>query len=84
MLNVTEMAIHLQIHGLENQVRRRRELDDLSRREAELLVIVQYRVHVLDPKCVHRTVEDQPLSIQINGHGKGSVGHRQNAVAPLV
>lgn len=79
-----EFANHLQIHGLENQVCRRRKLDDLSGRETELLIVIQHRVHVLDPKCVHRAVEDQPLPVWINRSGECSVGHRQDTVAPLV
>ena len=40
-----------------------RYLDDLSGHETELLVVVQHRVHVLDPDGVHRTVEQNPLAV---------------------
>lgn len=79
-----ESLRNLQIHRFEDQVRRGRELDDLPGSEAELLVVVQHGVHVLDPESVHRSVENQPFPVEINGSGKGAVGHRQNAVAPFV
>ena len=36
-------------------------LDDLSAHEAELLVVVEHCVHVLDPDGVDRSVKDYPL-----------------------
>jgi hypothetical protein len=39
------------------------QLDDLSTRQAELLVVVQDSVHVLNPYCVHGPVEDHPLAL---------------------
>ena len=53
-----------EVHWLKDQVRRRRQLDDLSTHQAQLLVVIQHRVHVLDPHRVHRTVEDQPLPVR--------------------
>ena len=43
-----------EVGGLEDHVHRRRHLDDLAAHEAELLVVVEHSVHVLDPDRVHR------------------------------
>lgn len=40
---------------------RRRELQNLSRDETQLLVIIEHGVHVLDPECVDGAIEDDPL-----------------------
>ena len=38
-------------------------LDDLSAVQAQLLVVVQHRVHVLNPDSVHGAVKDDPLAL---------------------
>lgn len=53
-----------QIHDLKNHAHAVTHLNDLTAIEAQLLVIIQYRVHVLNPDSVHRPVEDDPLSIR--------------------
>ena len=45
----------------EHHVNVRRELDALTVGQAQHLVVVQHRVHVLDPQRVHRAVADHPL-----------------------
>mmetsp|Transcript_43578 Transcript_43578/g.42080 ORF Transcript_43578/g.42080 Transcript_43578/m.42080 type:complete len:223 (+) Transcript_43578:1945-2613(+) len=49
---------HLEHHGHGGL-----ELDDLARVQAELLVVVQDGVHVLDPDRIHRPIEDDPLFV---------------------
>lgn len=44
------------------------ELDDLAGTEAQLLVVVQHRVHILNPDGVHGPVEHIPLLVGV-GHG---------------
>lgn len=39
------------------------ELDDLTRIETKLLVIVEDGVHVLNPESIHRTIEHDPSSV---------------------
>ena len=55
---------HLQVHGLEHEVGGGGQLDDLAAHQAQLLVVVQHRVHVLDPDGVHRPVKQQPLAVR--------------------
>ena len=33
-------------------------------RESNLLVIIKYSVHILDPNSVNRTIEYQPLTVR--------------------
>jgi len=54
---------HLQVHGLKDEAHLRGHLDDLAAHQAQLLVVVEYRVHVLNPHGVHRAVEDQPFPV---------------------
>lgn len=55
---------HLQVHGFKDKAHLRGHLDDLSTHETKLLVVIQYSVHVLNPHCVHRPIENQPLSVR--------------------
>jgi len=41
------------------------EFDDLSAAEAELLVVVEHRVHVLDPDGVDRSVKHVPALVVV-------------------
>ena len=45
------------------------ELDDLPGAEAQLLVVVQHRVHVLNPDGVHWPIEHVPLLAGVGGDG---------------
>mmetsp|Transcript_4454 Transcript_4454/g.12986 ORF Transcript_4454/g.12986 Transcript_4454/m.12986 type:complete len:489 (-) Transcript_4454:593-2059(-) len=69
---------------LKDDVHARGHGDDLAGDEAEFLVVVEHRVHVLDPDGVHGAVEDDPLAVEC------LVGHRHaherghEAVAPLL
>ena len=49
--------------GFKDEVGLRRQSDDFSGHETQLLVLVQHRVHALDPLGVDRAVEDQPLPV---------------------
>ena len=55
---------HLQVHGLEHEVGGGGQLDDLATHQAELPVVVQHSVHVLNPDGVHRPVKQQPLAVR--------------------
>lgn len=55
---------HLKVHGLEDEAHLRGHLDNLTAHQAQLLVVVQHRVHVLDPHSIHRPVKDQPLPVR--------------------
>mmetsp|Transcript_33896 Transcript_33896/g.95223 ORF Transcript_33896/g.95223 Transcript_33896/m.95223 type:complete len:995 (+) Transcript_33896:5050-8034(+) len=72
-----------QVLDLEHHRRHGRQLDDLAAVQAELLVLVHDGVHVLDPDCVDRTVEDEPLALLrlVPGHVAEEHGH--DAVGPL-
>ena len=50
-------------HGTDSLSHARCELDALRVREAEHLVVVEHRVHVLDPEGVHWPVEHHPLVV---------------------
>ena len=46
------------------------ELDDLSRNQTELLVVIKHRVQVLDPQGVHGPIKHDPVCIaQLVGGG---------------
>ena len=53
-------------------------------RDKDLLVVVQYGVHVLDPDGVHRPVKDQPLALLGRGGRVLPERVRQHAVRPLM
>ena len=54
---------HLQIHRLKHEVGCWGQLDDLTRHEAQLLVVVKHCVHVLDPDGVDWPVKQEPLPV---------------------
>ena len=47
---------------LKNHAHCGRHLDDLTVGQAQLFVVIQYSVHVLNPQGIHRSVQDQPLA----------------------
>lgn len=59
-----------------------RELDDLPRAEAQLLVVIQHRVHVLNPDGVHRPIEHVPLLVGVGGDGPSPDERGENPVCP--
>eukprot|EP00982_Pelagococcus_subviridis_P013775 31278-Pelagococcus_subviridis.AAC.10 len=73
-----------EILHLEHHRHRGRHLDDLAGHEAQLLVVVQHRVHVLDPDRVDRAVEQQPLLVRSRLLGEVAHVTREDAVGPLV
>lgn len=54
---------HLQVHGLKDEAHLRWHLNDLTAHQTQLLVVVQHRVHILDPHGVHRPVKDKPFPV---------------------
>ena len=75
---------HRQVLNLEHHRHRRAHLNDLARDEAQLLVIVQHGVHVLDPDGVHGAVEHEPLLVQRLLLGQIAHVTREHAILPLV
>ena len=72
-----------EIHGLEQHGHGRRHLDDLAAHQTQLLVVVQYRVHVLDPHRVDRAVERHPLPVRCVGRRELAERVRNDAIRPL-
>ena len=60
------------------------ELDALAVREAEHLVVVEHRVHVLDPQRVDRAVKDHPLAVGRRVTDGGAHERRDEPVRPLL
>lgn len=58
------------------------ELDDLPRAEAQLLVVVQHRVHVLNPDGIHRPVEHVPLLVGVGGADPHPDEGGENPICP--
>eukprot|EP00968_Pinguiococcus_pyrenoidosus_P027389 scaffold7375_cov268-Pinguiococcus_pyrenoidosus.AAC.39 len=76
----------LQVLGLKHHRHGVAHLDDLAAHEAQLLVVVQHGVHVLDPHGIHGPVEHDPLAVVrgVASFGAVSVDDREDAVAPLM
>mmetsp|Transcript_13844 Transcript_13844/g.40760 ORF Transcript_13844/g.40760 Transcript_13844/m.40760 type:complete len:375 (+) Transcript_13844:258-1382(+) len=76
-------VLHLEDHAV-----RLCQRDDLARVQAELLVVVQHRVHVFDPDGVDGSVQQHPLpvgdAVQLLLLRRASVRHGEDAVGPLV
>mmetsp|Transcript_3151 Transcript_3151/g.13663 ORF Transcript_3151/g.13663 Transcript_3151/m.13663 type:complete len:966 (+) Transcript_3151:6936-9833(+) len=75
---------HRQVLNLEDHVHQALHGDDLARVEAQLLVIVQHGVHVLDPDGVHGAVEHDPLTVWAGVPSRVAKGHGEDAVGPLL
>ena len=60
-----ECETSLQIHGLEDEIGGLRQLDNFSRHETELLVVVKHGIHVLNPDGINGAIEDEPLAVSI-------------------
>ena len=73
-----------EIHRLEDEVHDARHGDDLATHQAELLVVVEHRVHVLDPDGVDGAVEDHPLAHARRVLRARAVDDREDAVRPLM
>lgn len=59
------------------------EFDDLPRAEAQLLVVVQYRVHVLYPDGVHGPIKHVPLLVRVTRNGPGPDERGENPIRPV-
>ena len=70
----------LKVLGLKDQVLLAAHLDNLPTHEAQLLVVVQHCVHVLDPDGIHGTIEDDPLAVVVCGRGLFTKGVGQHPV----
>ena len=53
-----------QVHGLEDETHDGRHLDHLPTHQTQLLVVVEHRVHVLDPHGVDWSVKHHPLPVR--------------------
>eukprot|EP00967_Tisochrysis_lutea_P005318 scaffold6363_cov25-Tisochrysis_lutea.AAC.4 len=73
-----------EVHGLKDQVHPRRHGNYLARHQAELLVVVEYRVHVLDPNRVDGPVKDHPSPLVRGVLGAIAVNDSQDAIGPFV
>ena len=51
-----------EVVSLEDQAHFIAHLDDLTVQQAELLVVIEDCIHVLDPLGVHWSIEDDPLA----------------------
>lgn len=51
---------------------------------ADLLVVIQYCIHVLYPDSIHRSIKYEPLPVWSLGGSKRSIGHGQYTIRPLV
>jgi len=60
------------------------ELDDLATVEAELLIVIEYCVHVLDPDCINWTIENDPLSVYAFRFSAVPDLDGEHAVGPLL
>ena len=73
----------VEVADLEEHAHLRLELDALAVREAERHVVVQHRVHVLDPDGVDGPVEDGPLAVLRLVRAELAHDGRAEAVRPL-
>jgi hypothetical protein len=58
------------------------ELDDLPRAEAQLLVVIQHRVHVLNPDSIYWPVEHVPLLVGVIGDSPRPDERGENPICP--
>lgn len=59
------------------------EFDDLPRAEAQLLVVIQYGVHVLYPDGIHRPIEHIPFLVGVRCDGPGPDEGGENPICPV-
>ena len=75
----------LQVHRLEHHIHVVRHLNDFSAHQAELLVVIEHGVHVLNPDGIDGSIEDKPALILVTHAVRhGTVEHRKNAILPIV
>mmetsp|Transcript_11712 Transcript_11712/g.17848 ORF Transcript_11712/g.17848 Transcript_11712/m.17848 type:complete len:936 (+) Transcript_11712:4723-7530(+) len=75
----------LQIFDLEHHSHAVGQSDDLSGVEAELLVVIEHSVHVLDPNGVDGAVENEPSAI-VGAHAGGHVSELdgEDSIRPVM
>ena len=80
----------LEVHRFEHDAHHVGHADHLAALQAELLVIIEDGIHVLDPHGVDGPVEDNPLAVVLLAARHHAVVHtvavcdRENAVGPLM
>jgi hypothetical protein len=73
-----------QIIDLEHHSHDVGKLDNSSRVKAELLIIVQDGVHVLNPHCVDGAIKHNPLSVRRSALSEVTDDNSQHTISPLV
>mmetsp|Transcript_13252 Transcript_13252/g.37454 ORF Transcript_13252/g.37454 Transcript_13252/m.37454 type:complete len:371 (-) Transcript_13252:638-1750(-) len=73
-----------QILHLEDHVHEALHGDDLAAVQAQLFVVVQHCVHVLDPDGVYGTVQNKPLANGRSLPGKVTELHGKHPIGPLL
>lgn len=59
------------------------EFDDLPRAEAQLLVVIQHSVHVLDPDSIHWPVKHVPFLIGVRSDGTSPDEGGEDPICPV-
>ena len=74
-----------EVHRLEDHVHVLGHLDDLPAHQAELLVVVEHGVHVLDPNGVDGAVENEPATVLlVHLGGEDTVPNGEDTIGPIV
>ena len=72
-----------QILDLEHDGHRRLELDNSTRRQAKLLIVIEHSVHVFDPNSIDGTIEDDPLAVVCITISAASNLESEHAIGPF-
>ena len=73
-----------EIHRLKNHRHFRTHRNHFTRHEAELFVVIQHGVHILNPYGIYRTVKHNPLQVGGIVVGIFPVQNGKGAVRPFV
>lgn len=57
-------------------------LDDFARTETQLLVVIQHRVHVLNPESINWPIKHVPLLASVSGHGSLPDERGKDSICP--
>jgi len=76
----------LQVRCFEHHTHRTTHLNDFTRHQTQLFIVVKYRVHVLNPHGVNGTVKNKPLAkvFHIAQIGLFAIVDGQDTIGPLV
>lgn len=72
-----------EIFDFEHHCHCRLQLNDLTRVEAELFVIIKYSVHVFNPNGIDGAIEDNPLTVRSKTLCTITNLNGQNTILPL-